>query len=268
MNRWLSVMLGVLLLAGCGDLKVADQSSSADNPGGAHGEQLMPISAVQLPNKKWEYHLSLGLDAVPGNKTVPFYQASFSDWVVVNGIGTNGRYEFIIQTYDRQCSLVYGGNYNLQSWAYLRDSKYYVETQDALGFGLQNGVLVKWNDFVAVQYGGTATDPAGVVGFTLRPDANELDIYLNMNHVAGSLANPYWFGDQTGYTKQPIEIIDSSGWAKKTVSMVDGQYIRFTFGGDSSVDTTWAYIRDSRFYKPSPDDILVVGRVGNTLVTR
>jgi hypothetical protein len=266
MNRWLGIAVVILLVAGCGELTVENQPSTDNtvSPPSA-GEQLQLISAVQLADKRWEYHLALDLSAISGDKTSPFYMADFSDWIVVNGANNNGRLEFKIQTYDRLCSLAYGGNYNLQSWAYLDDSQYFVQSQDALEFGLQNGCLVKWNDFSISQYGATATDNANVVGFTLAGD--QLIIWFNLAHVSGSLANPFWFGDQTGYAKQPIAIQNSSGWAEKTITIADGQVIKFTFGGDIAVNTTWAYIRDSQFYKFA-DDFIVVGRYDNTIVAR
>jgi len=267
MNRWLAAFFVVLLLGGgCGEFG-SDQASedTTVTPPVTHGEQLTLLSTVQLPDKRWEYHLSLDLSAVAGDKSTPFYEANFSNWGAVKGVNIDGRYDFKIQTYDRSCSLVYGGNLNLQSWADITDSDFYVATQDALGFGLQNGQLVKWNDYIQTQYGGTATDASGVVGFTLEGD--QLDIYFNLSHVAGSLANPYWFGDQTGFIKQPITLLDSRGWAKQTITIAENQVIRFTFGGDSAVDTTWAYIKNSTFYN-SADDLIVVGRQGNTIVAR
>jgi len=266
MNRWLVAVLTAVVLVGCGE-KGSDQSFNDNTmtPPSPYVEQLQLISAVQLADKRWEYHLALSLESVKGDKSTPFFQSNSFDWAVLAGTVVNGWIEFKIKTYDRLCSVIYGGNFSLQSWADLHSSGYYVTTQDALGFGLQNGALVKWNDFVATQYGGTATDPAGVVGFTLTGD--QLDIYFNLSHIAGSLANPFWFGDQTGYTKQPIEILDSHGWALKTVTIADGQVIKFTYGGDGSDGATWAYIIDSKFYNPTAD-FIVVGRLGNTIVAR
>jgi len=265
--QWLGILL---ITAGCGGGGTESGQSGFTPPAPRSSELLKLVASRQLADKRWQYDLAVDLKAIAGDKSALFvkYNDVFDRSWAVSSVSDNasGWANFQITSYDRLVKLLYGGSLAANSWATLTGSAYYEPAPvDALYFDLQNGMLLKWNDFVPVQYGGTATDPANVVGFTLQGD--QLDIYFNLSHIAGSLANPYWFGDQAGYTKQPIAILDSRGWAVKTITITDGQVIRFTFGGDSLVNNSWAFIKDSAFYNAA-DDLIVVERQGSTIVAR
>jgi len=275
MNRreFLGLMAFVAVnAAGCGGGTQSSQSGSTPPAPGAN-EILKLITSRQLADKRWQYDLAVDLKAITGDKSALFVRHNEAivtrPWVEfsVSDNGT-GWANFQISSYDRLVKLLYGGSRAADSWASITGSAFYQPAPvDALYFGLENGMLLQSNDFAQGNFGSTATDSEAVVGFTLRADRNELDIYCNLNRVVGSLANPFWFCDQTGYTKRPIVIQDSKGWALKTVTIADGQTIKFTYGGDIADETSWAKITTSNFYNLGAD-FIVIGRQGSTILAR
>lgn len=267
-RSFLQALLLTLFSAGCGQMGQTNDNGEFSTPPTVKDEILKLISSRQLPDKRYIYEFAVKLSAIAGDRSSLFARyETLNDWLNVPMIdqGT-GWATFSITTYDRLVKLLYGGNYSTGSFASITESSYYeVPPVDALYLGLENGLLLHHIDFAQGQFAGTAGDTKNVVGFNLQGD--QLTIWFNLAQVAGSLANPYWFSDQTSWINQPIQLLDSRGWAETTINMPDGLIVRFTFGGDLSTDSSWAQIGASDYFN-SGANLLVVGRVGNTIVAR
>lgn len=256
MRKRLALLL--VLVLGCGgggfDLpttKAGDTESGNEQP---YLEQVKLVSSALMPDFRYKYVLSLSPSEILNDKTEPFVLADINKWVPWAVDSTeydvDGNYLFTVISYDREIAFTYGGNHSINSWADIKESKYYDEPGDSLVVGLCDGKIYKKGEAPFRQPPGEGDN---VLRLSLSESGTELTMYFNnLGTVAGVMDMPFHFGNYSNWLAENQTIADSSGWGKAIISIVQPAEIIGTFGGDFSKNS-WGNVTDSVFYDVAVD---------------
>jgi hypothetical protein len=99
------------------------------------------VSSFVQPDGSWKYDLKANSACISGAKTAPFLFWNVAAWkpALISDQDNDGWYEFSFTTRNETVYLTYGGNYQANSWAYIKSDAQYDSMIDALNIEFRDG---------------------------------------------------------------------------------------------------------------------------------
>lgn len=227
--------LFTMLFAACGGDNITNIFNGSSDGGGNSGNYVLPpatenvvklVSAVQLPDRRWQYELKCNLQLVSGNLSSPGYIAEWNTWAPASGWIQDGWLHFKLNCYNGDYFFTFYGN-QANSWIDPRLSFYSSSVSNNLYILFKDGQIYRGQEYTAPRPVAQCDDYVG-----LRKEGASWRVYFNLNKVPGPPSGAYWACSAVNNRqRQPIFAIDANGWASTLFAPnVSPKVIEFTYG--------------------------------------